>query len=163
MGPRLRPSVAGWAGSALIVVGFLLVAVSYFLLPLYVTTLNCFDACTPPKTGTAWELSLNVLSHVQNTPIPNALDLALAYLPLLGAVVGTGGSIAYLVHPRRMFAGWSNRAFVAGTVALIIIVPFLVVMTRPDAGSVGMVLGYGLFWGGNHLVLSARPLARRAG
>lgn len=74
-----------------------------------------------------------------------------------------GGSIAYLVHPCRMFAAWSNRAFVAGTVALIIIVPFLVVMTRPDAGYVGMVLGYGPFWGGNHLLLIARPLARVAG
>lgn len=53
MGPRLRPGVAGWAGCALIVAGFLLVTVSYFLLPLYVTALNCFDICTPPKAGTA--------------------------------------------------------------------------------------------------------------
>jgi hypothetical protein len=158
MGARARLTAPAWIGLALIVVGFLVFVGAYFLLPLYVTTwLNCFDSCHPPMSATTWEFLLRLLSDFGFAPIGNALVLALLSLPLLGAVVGVGGSIAYRVRARRAFAVWSNRAWVAGTAALFLMLPLLLLASLPEVGYLGMLLGYGLFWAGSRLLHTAPP------
>jgi hypothetical protein len=53
------------------------------------------------KFVTISELLLRALSLFALEPIPNTLFLALLSLPLLGAVVGVGYSLAYRVRARR--------------------------------------------------------------
>jgi hypothetical protein len=158
MGARARLTAPAWTGLALMVVGLVVFVGAYFLLPLYVTTwLNCFDSCGPPVSRTTWELSLRALSNFVFVPIANGLVLALLSLPLLGAVVGVGCSIAYRVRARLAFAVWSTRAWVAGAAALFLMLPLLLLASLPEVGYLGMLLGYGLFWAGSHLLHTAPP------
>jgi hypothetical protein len=100
------------------------------------------------------ELLLPALSLFALEPIPNTLFLALLSLPLLGAVVGVGYSLAYRVRARRAVAVWSTGALVAGTVALFpLMVPLFAILGHPETGYLGMLLGYGLLWAGNRLLL----------
>lgn len=154
---RRRLVLPAWAGFLFIALGFLAFGVSYFLLPVDVTTVNCFDSCTPPGHATAWEYSLNVLSHLSVTPVTEACLLLLCYLPLLAAVMIVGCGIGFLVHPRRTLATWSYRGWLTGFIALVLLLPFLLFFVRPDIGYLGMLFGYGLLWGGNRVFLTAHP------
>lgn len=149
-----RRAVSAWIGFLLIAAGFVVVAVSYFLFPVFVV--SCFYHCGAPVYSTAWELSKYGLSNFPDSPAVNAL--VLSSLPLLAVTTVVGCSICFLVAPHRMFAIWSYRALVAGFIALVILVTFLLYFgTEPQIGYVGMLLGYGLLWGGNRLFLTAHP------
>jgi hypothetical protein len=134
---------------------------SYFLLPLYVTTVNCFDVCEPPMSATLWELTLRLLANANFSHVANIVILALHHFPLLAAVVGIGCSLAYCVRAHRMLAVWSKRAWVAGAAAVFLMLPLLLFMVRPDWGYVGMLLGFGMCWAGDR-ILSAPPQAQAA-
>jgi len=155
MRARVRPTLSTLTGLALIVAGFLVFVGAYFLLPLFITGgLTCGDVCNSPKSVTISELLLRALSLFALEPIPNTLFLALLSLPLLGAVVGVGYSLAYRVRARRAVAVWSTGALVAGTVALFpLMVPLFAILGHPETGYLGMLLGYGLLWAGNRLLL----------
>jgi hypothetical protein len=161
MGARRRLVLPAWTGFLLIASGFLSFVVSYFLLPLYVTTVNCFDTCTPPKHATAWEFSLNLLSHLPGTPVTDTFLLVLCYLPLLAAVTVVGCSIGFLVHPQRTFATWSSRSWLTGSIALVLLLLFwllfLSIFVRPAIGYLGMLFGYGFLRSGNRVFLTVRP------
>jgi hypothetical protein len=137
-----------WGGFFLIVIGFLAFIVSYFILPLYVTTINCFDTCAPPIYSTAWESSILLLSHLSYTPLPVSLLIVLQCLPLLAALLVFAESIGFIIYPQRFFVQWIFRSWLAGIIALLILPPFLTVFTRPEIGYFGMLLGYGLFFVG---------------
>lgn len=143
------------AGVSVILVGFLSVLVSFFLLPIYITTLNCFDSCSPPKHPTLWEFSLNEIAHFSVTTVTASLILLLCYLPLLGAVMVAVCSTGFLVSPRRALITWSQGGLQAGSVALVIVLAFLLLFVRPQVGYLGMLFGYGLLWGGERLILRA--------
>jgi hypothetical protein len=140
--------------------GFLVFIGAYFLLPLFITGgLACGDVCDSPKSVTILELLLRALSGLTLYPIGNTLFLALLSLPLLGAVVGVGCSLVYLVQLRRALAVWSTVALVVGTVALFpLMVPLFAVLGRPDIGYLGMLVGYGLLWAGSRLLRAPRQL-----
>lgn len=140
-------------GLVLIIVGFVVFVGSYFLLPLFVTTLfSCFDVCGPAISRTAWEDSLYLLANFEFFPIANTLVLALYHLPLLAAVVGVGYSLAYRVRPSLSLAIWSRRIWIVGTIALIVMLLLLLIGARPDWGYLGMLLGYGMCWVGSRLL-----------
>jgi hypothetical protein len=155
VGRRYRNALA-WAGLSVVLVGFLTFVASYFLLPVYVTTLNCFDYCSPAKHATMWQFSLNLFSHVPVTPITNSILLLLCYLSVFGALTILGCSLSFLVSLRRVFMVWSRRGLLAGGVALVIVLAFLLLFVGPQLGYLGMLLGYGLFWAGDGLFLCAR-------
>jgi hypothetical protein len=159
MGAYRRIVLPAWIGALLIAVGCLLLAGSYFFLPLYATTMNCFDSCTPPKYATAWEFSQNVLLRFSITPPVSASILVLLWLPLLAAVIVLGCSAGFLMYPRRAFASGIRISRLTGGIALITsLVLYLVLLfgwIRPDFGYLGMLFGYGLLWGGTRLVLSS--------
>jgi hypothetical protein len=124
-----------------------------FWLPLYVSMVDC---CAP-RYFTVWNLSLNVLSHFQGAPVPDTFLLLLCYLPLLAAVTVVGCSVGFLVHPQRTFAIWSSRGWLIGSIALVLLLPFLFLFIRPAIGYLGMLFSYGLFWAGNRIFLTAHP------
>jgi hypothetical protein len=158
MEARARYSVSTVIGLLLLFMGFLVFIGAYFLLPLFITGgLACGDVCASPKSVTILELLLRALSGLTLYPIGNTLFLALLSLPLLGAVVGVGCSLVYLVQSRRALAVWSTVALVVGTVALFpIMVPLFAVLGRPDVGYLGMLVGYGLLWAGSRLLRASR-------
>lgn len=162
MEARRRLVVPAWTGFLLIVMGFLAFVGSYFLLP--VVEISCFDTCDVPYTyATAWEMSLRSLSGLpitlgQSLFFMLVFTLLLSYLPLLAAVALLGCSIGFLVHPHRTFATWSYRAWLVGIIVLVIAFPFLsFFILHPYIGYGGMLFGYGLFWAGNRLFLTAHP------
>lgn len=157
MGARHWNSLPSWSGFLLVVVGFLSLTGSYFLLPLYVTTLDCSDSCTP---ATAWQFSLNVLSRFSIAPPVSAGILVLLWLPLLAAAAALGCSFGLLVHPWRAFAAWTHASLLAGSIALAISSLLYIVLLRawirPEGGFFGMLVGYILLWAGSHLLVEAR-------
>jgi hypothetical protein len=159
MQARARYATPTLTGLILIGAGFLVFVGSYFLLPLYVTTVNCFDVCEPSMSATMWELSLRLLANANFSPVGSVVILALLQIPLLAAVVGIGCSLAYRVRAHRMLAVWRKRAWVAGSAALFLMLPLLLVMVRPDWGYLGMLLGVGMCWAGTR-ILSAPPQAQ---
>jgi drug/metabolite transporter (DMT)-like permease len=159
MEAHARHTAQAWIGMILIVAGLLVLLGAYFLLPLYSTTLNCFDICEPPKSATMWEFSLRLLANLAFFPIANTVVLALLHLPLLAATVSVGYSIAYRAHMRRTLAAWSKSAWVIGVAALILMLPVLLLGSRPDWGYLGMLIGYGMLWIGNRLLLTTPPLS----
>jgi hypothetical protein len=156
--PQTAPA---WRGFFLIVVGLLMFIVSYFLLPLFVTTFNC-DSCTPPKHYSAWESSLIFLLHLPNDPFIYSVILTFHYLPLLATLMIFGSSIGYFIHPRRFFVRWLGWSWLLGICFLFIILPFLFTFIRPEIGYLGMLVSYGPFYGGYHLFLAAHPEWQRA-
>jgi hypothetical protein len=160
MGARQPRVVLRWAGFLLIVTGFLAFLASYFLLPIYVTTLNCFDYCTPPKRATTWEFSQNLLAGFSIAPVFDSLVLVLLYLPLLAALVVMGSGLGFLANPDRAFALWIRRGALTGSIALILLFPFTLILSRPEIGYFGMLAGYAACWGGYVLYLTAHPQAR---
>ena len=174
MGASRRFVGPAWRGFLLIGAGFLVFAVSYFLLPLYVTTMTCFDTCSPDQLhapaqhGTVWEFSLNMAAHlsVSVTPVVDSLIVLLCLLPLFAAVMVVGCSIGFLANPQGMFATWSHRGWRTGITALALIfvlsLVFLSSVLRPEIGYVGMLLGYGLLWRGNRVFLVERRAVQGA-
>lgn len=160
MGPR-RLILASGASFLLVIVGLLAFVGSYFLLPLYLTTLNCFDSCTPPKYATAWEFSLNVLSRFSFSPPVSAGILVLLWIPLLAAAAVLGCSFGLLVYPRRAFAtGIRLSGLMGGSALVLSLLLYLVFLSgfiRPGLGYPGMLVGYGLFWGGGRLLVTVHP------
>jgi hypothetical protein len=154
LGVRRRLVQPAWIGLLLVAIGFLLFLVSYFRLPLY----DCSYVCAPHYYFTAWELSLNVLSHFQGAPVPDTFLLLLCYLPLLAAVMVVGCGVVFFVHPQRTFAIRSYRGWLLGSIPLVLLLPvFLFFIIRPDIGYLCMLFSYGLFWGGNRAFLMAHP------
>lgn len=144
-----------WAGFLLVAIGFLAFVASYFLLPFYVV--NCFDSCANPTySPTTWAFAANGLSHLSVTPVTSVILVVLCYLPLLIAVAIVGCSFGFLVYPLRTFATWSYRAWLAGSIALVILVLVVLLFVWPDIGYPGMLFGYGLLWGGNRILLAAQ-------
>jgi hypothetical protein len=159
MAARRQLVAPAWAGFLLIITGCLSFVGSYFLLP--VVEISCFDTCDVPYTyATAWEMSLLSLPALSYPGflVGAAVALALCYLPLLAAVMVVGCSIGFLLHPQRTFANWSHRAWLVGIIALVIALAFLsFFILHPYIGYGGMLFGYGLFWAGNRLFLTAHP------
>ena len=160
MGTRKRLAVPAWIGLLLIIIGFLAFVGSYFLLPLFVTTWNCFDSCTPPRRDTAWELSLNLLTSLRMALEITPLLLVLLSLPLLMAVLVMASSLGFLAHPDYAFEVWIQRGSLVGSIALILLLPFQMFWVRPEIGYLGMLAGYALFWAGHRVFLIAHPEAR---
>lgn len=157
---RRNHILSAWTGFSVVLIGFLSYVVSYFLLPLYVTTLNCFDYCSPAKHPTMWEFSLNGVSHLSVTPVASSVVLLLCYVPLFGAVMVVGCSVAFLMHPRPALISWGDRGLLAGSVALVIfalvsLLTFISLVDRPHFGYLGILVGYGMFWGGRRFFLRA--------
>ncbi len=143
-----------WTGSLLAALGFLEFVVSYFLLPVYVITPCCGQTAYAP---TAWVYSQNALSHFTISPVANTGLLLLCYLPLLAAVTVVGCLLGFLVWPHQAFVTWSYRVWLAGSVALVLlllVVLFGVVFFsgEPEKGFFGLLLGYGLLWVGDRVV-----------
>lgn len=143
-------------GFLLIIIGFVLFIISYFLLPLYVSVVNCFDTCTPPIRRTMWDSSLQVLSNL-NAPYFDYPFLALHYLPLLAALILFGCGMLLFMRPQHVFAVWFYRCWLTGFIALIIIFPFLLLFILPQIGYLGLLLSYGLFYGGYRLFVGTHP------
>jgi hypothetical protein len=79
------------------------------------------------------------------------------YLPLLAAVTVVGCNVGFLVRPHRALATWGHRAWLTGSIALVLMLLFVLFVAsffagRPDSGFLGMLFGYGLLWGGNRVV-----------
>lgn len=153
MGVRRGPAASAWTGLLLVVAGLLSVAVSTFLLPL--VDFDCFDTCGAPTYSTAWQISMRALSG--SAPAAAPFVLLLCLLPLLAAATTVGCGIGSLLRPRRTFATWSVRAWRAGVGALVILLPFLFFFVRPEIGYVGLLVGYGLWWGGSRLLRTRQP------
>jgi len=161
MGAQRRRMLPAWTGVVLVAAGFLTFVASFFLLPLYFTA--CFDPCIAPTPHiTTWDFSLNALAQLSVTPVAEAGILVLCYLPLLAAVTVVGCSVGFLVWPHRTLAMWSFRAWLAGSIALgimlllVLLLPLLSLI-RPNVGFFGMLVGYGLLWAGNRVFLTAHP------
>lgn len=156
---RRQPVFPAWAGFVLAALGLLALVVSFFLPPLYVT--DCFDSCAQPKHyATAWVFSRSTLSLLPSSPITSAAILVLCYLPLIAAVIAVSCLFGFLVRPHREFATWSYRVWLVGSIALVLlllVVLFLVSFFsgRPEKGFFGLLLGYGLLWAGNRVVLNS--------
>lgn len=157
---RQRRIALAWTGFLLIVIGFLSFVGSYFLLPVVVVA--CFDDC-PSTYFTAWETSMRALSLLpvtmgQSLFFPLVIVLLLCCLSLLAAVTVLGCSISFLVHRHRALAIWSHRAWLAGIIMLVLALPLVFFpFVRPEIGYLGMLVGYGLLWAGNHVFLTAQP------
>lgn len=154
MGTHQRRTKSHWRGFLLIIIGFLSFNVSYFFLPFYGTTLNCLDTCSPPIYRTAWESSLQVLSHFSIAPFADSVVLILHYLPSIAALMVLAGSIGFIIHPQLFSLKWIYRSLLTGMITLLIALPFLFFFSRPEIGYLGMLLGYGLFFGGYRLFLT---------
>ena len=106
---RQQRVLPAWTGFSLAVLGLLVLAVSFFLLPLDVVP--CFDSCAQPQlSATAWEYSLTSLRNLPVSLVFNVCLLMLSYLPLLAAVAVVACSFGFLVRPHRAFARWGHRA-----------------------------------------------------
>jgi len=162
MTTQQRQTAPAWRGFFLIVVGFLAFIVSYFLLPLYITTVNCFDYCTPPVHHTTWEDSLIILEHIPYNPFIDLVVLILDYLPLLAVLIIFGLGVGFLIQPQRFFVKWLFRSWLTGIVSLLSALPFLFFLSRPEIGYLGMLVSYGLFFGGYRVFLAAHPEWQRA-
>jgi hypothetical protein len=154
-------TIFAWSSFLLIIGGFVLFIISYFLLPLY-ETISCFDACTPPVHRTAWVSSLRFLLDFSFAPVAASFALTLHYLPLLAVLLMLGFSAGFLLHPQRRYTTWYHLSWIVGISALLIALPFLFFFIHPDIGYVGMLLSYGLFYGGHRLFLSAHPELQNA-
>jgi len=156
---RVLPVLTGFV---LAVLGVLALVVSFFLPPLYVV--SCIDSCTQPKLyATAWAFSLTLLADHPSSPVINVFILVLCYLPLLAAVTVVGCLLGFLVWPHHAFVTWSYRAWLTGSIALVVlllVVLFLVSFFRggPEGGFFGLLFGYGLLWAGNCVVLNNAPV-----
>lgn len=157
MGVRRQGVLPAWTGFVLVALGLLALVVSFFLPPLYVV--SCVDACAQPKLyATAWAFSLTFLADHPSSPVINVFILVLCYLPLLAAVTVVGCLLGFLVWPHHAFVAWSYRAWLVGGVALVLlllVVLFLISFFSggPEKGFFGLLLGYGLLWVGNRVVL----------
>jgi hypothetical protein len=83
-------------------------------------------------------------------------------LLLLIAVTGVGCMVGFLVPPHRTVGLWGQRARRAGAIALALMLLWSLVVVvgfrgGPSLGFVGLLVGYGLLWTGNRIVLTARP------
>jgi len=145
-------------GFMLAILGLLVLVASFFLPPLYVVP--CVDSCAQPnRYTTAWALSLTFLANLSSSTAINVCILVLCYLPLLAAVMVVACLLGFLVRPHRAFVTWSHRVWLTGSIALVL---FLLVVTflfsfflgGPELGFFGLMLGYGLLWGGNRVVLN---------
>lgn len=159
MSMRRRPVEVALPGCALIVLGFLSVVASYFLLP-YAVVGPGLDITATPTSVTAWEVTVRVWRSVAapydlQLALGSAFALLLVNLPLLAAMVILGWEVDVLVHPHRTFVTWSGVARVVGIAALLIQLPFFI-FARPGVGYVGMLVGYGLLWGGSRLLRPTR-------
>lgn len=156
MGMRRRRVLPALTGCGLSALGLLVLVNSFFLPPLYVV--SCIDSCAQPKLyATAWAFSLTLLADLPSSPVINAFTLVLCYLPLLAAVMVVGCLLGFLVWPHHAFVTWSYRAWLAGSVALVLlllVVLFLVSLFSggPEKGFFGLLLGYGLLWVGDRVV-----------
>lgn len=147
-----------WAGSLLSALGLLVLAVSFFLPPVYVV--SCVDSCTQPKLyATAWVFSLTLLANLPSSPVANICILVLAYLLLLAAVANVMCSYGFLVRPHRAFATWGRRAWMVGVIALVLFLLVVVFLASffgggPEKGFFGLLFGYGLLWAGNRVAFA---------
>ena len=116
----------------------------------------------PPTHRTAWEESMVILAQIPNDPFSNSVILAFHYLPLLATLMIFGSGIGYLIHPQRFFVRWLFPSWLTGIAILFIALPFLTVFTRPEIGYFGMLVSYGLFFGGYRVFLAAHPEWQRA-
>ena len=158
MARRLH-ALPAWMGFMLAILGLLVLVASFFLPPLDVVP--CLDSCAQPnRYTTAWALSLNTLSLLPSSPIISVVLLVLAFLPLLAAVTVVACLLGFLVRPHRAFVTWSHRAWLTGSIALVL---FLLVVTflfsfflgGPELGFFGLLFGYGLLWAGNRVALNS--------
>jgi hypothetical protein len=148
--------------SFLIISGFVMFIISYFLLPLAVTTASCIDTCTPPIHRTMWGSSLQILSSFSNFSFSTLCILVLHYLPLLAGLLMLGCSLGFLIQPRRFFVVWFYRIWFTGMSALLLILPLLIFFMQPEIGYPFLLLSYGLIFGGYRLFLGAYPEWRDA-
>lgn len=153
---RVLPALIGFALAAL---GLLALVVSFVLPPLCVV--SCVDACAQPKLyATAWAFSLTLLANLPISPVINVFILVLCYLPLLAAVMVVACLLGFLVWPHHAFVMWGFRAWLAGSIALVLlllVVLFLVSFFSggPEKGFWGLLFGYGLLWAGNRVALNS--------
>ncbi len=167
MGARRRLVLPAWTGFVLVVMGVLVFVASYFLLP--VISDQCEDACgwLYPTTWqlllyglSAWEYEVNALPQFDISLVPDTILLVLYYLPLLAAVMVVGGSIGFLAHPKRTLVTWSHRAWLTGSIALVLMLFVVLFLAKffgggPYSGFLGLLVGYGLLWGGNRVFLNS--------
>jgi len=142
----------------LAILGLLVLVASFFLLPLDVVP--CVDSCAQPnRYTTAWALSLNTLSLLPSSPIISVVLLVLCYLPLLAAVMVVACLLGFLVWPYRAFVTWSRRAWLTGSIALVVLLLVFLLGALflgggPEVGFFGLLFGYGLLWAGNHVAFT---------
>jgi hypothetical protein len=172
---RRQLVLPAWKGFVLVAVGFIVFVTSYFLLPLYFTECpgSCFWIPSGTHYTTTWEFTLNLrsgweywangLPHVDISLVTDTLVLALCYFPLLAAVTVVGCSVGLLVRPRHAVAVWSSRMWLAGSIVLgtmllfTLLIPLLSLL-HPGIGYLGMLVGYGLLWGGNRVFRTAASM-----
>lgn len=163
MGVRRQGVLPAWRGFVLVALGLLVLVVSFFLPPLYVV--SCVASCAQPKLyATAWAFSLTLLADHPSSPVINVFILVLCYLPLLAAVTVVACLLGFLVWPHHAFVTWSYRAWLAGSVALVLfllVVLFLVSFFSggPEEGFFGLLFGYGLLWAGDRVVRNSASSA----
>jgi hypothetical protein len=168
METRLQLVLPAWSGLFLVVLGALLFFASYFLLPVAVGA--CWDSCGWFYT-TTWQLSLNSLSnwefyvnglpHLDISLVTDTILLVLFYLPLLAAMTVVAGRVGFLVWPHRALVTWGHRAWLTGSIALALMLLFVLLGAvffagGPQSGFLGLLVGYGLLWAGNR-VSSSQP------
>ncbi len=146
--------------------GVLVFVASYFLLP--VVAYQCEDACgwlypttwqLSLYTESAWQYEVNALPHFDISLVPSTILLVLYYLPLLAAVTVVGCSLGFLVRPHRALATWGHRAWLTGSIALVLMLLVVLFVAKffgggPYSGFLGLLVGYGLLWGGNRVFLN---------
>ena len=148
----------GWMGFVLAALGLLVLIASFFLPPVYVV--SCVDSCAQPKLyATAWAFSLTFLRDLSSSPVANVCFLVLAYLPLFAAVTNAVCSFGFLVWPHRAFVTWSRRAWLTGSIALVLFLLVVMFLASffgggPEKGFFGLLLGYGLLWAGNRVAFA---------
>jgi hypothetical protein len=166
MGARRRLVLPAWTGFVLVLMGVLVFVASYFLLPVIAD--QCEDACgwLYPTTWqlslyglSAWQYEVYALPQFDISLVPDTVLLVLYYLPLL-AVMVVGGSIGFLAHPHRTFVTWSYRAWLTGSIALVLMLLFVLFGVSffgggPYSGFLGLLVGYALLWGGNRVFLNS--------
>jgi hypothetical protein len=170
MGVRRRLVLPAWAGFVLVVMGVLVFVASYFLLPVIAD--QCADACgwLYPTTWqlslyglSAWEYEVNALPQFDISLVPDTVLLVLYYPPLLAAVTVVGCSVGFLVRPHRTLVTWSHRAWLTGSIALVLMLLFVLFGASffgggPYSGFLGLLVGYGLLWGGNRVFRNTVPV-----
>lgn len=169
METRLRLVLPAWTGLVLVVLGALLFFASYFLLP--VAVVGCFDSYCGWTYSTTWQFSLaglsswefyvNGLPHLDISLVTDTIVLVLYYLPLLAAVTVVASTVGSLVWSHRALATWGHRAWVTGSIALVLMLLFVLVVAAfvgggPQIGFLGLLVGYGMLWAGNR-VSSSQP------